>query len=218
VSVTFLTENTEHIHYEDLNYANTSIKFLKSMAPEKEAVILYGAPVRHRSARRPANLALGNIISGWPVLELLFYGPYPEATHERRNALNHAEVYNFVQTHEKLLEQHAPVANVGIYYSKPTRLFYRQKTEESESFDAAIKGMETVLVENHIPYDFIPDNPLITKERLQKYKVVILPNVRCMSKPEITVLQEYVREGGNILATYATSLYDTEGKNYRITV
>jgi hypothetical protein len=40
VSVAFLTENSEHIHYEDLKYANTIIKILKSKATEKEAIIL----------------------------------------------------------------------------------------------------------------------------------------------------------------------------------
>ena len=169
VSVAFLTENTEHIHYEDLNYANTSIKFLKSMAPEKEAVILYGGNgTAHRYVIDPPvdlQIWLWEILSaGGRFWNCYFTGPYPDATHDRRNAMNHAEIYNFVKNHEKLFEQHAPVANIGIYYSKPTRLFYRQKTEEGENFDAAIKGMETVLVENHIPYDFIPDSPLVTKE------------------------------------------------------
>ncbi|MCC9167587.1 alpha-amylase family protein [Pontibacter harenae] len=216
VSVAFLTENATHIHYEDLNYANTSIKFLKSMAPGKEAVILYGGNgTAHRLVIDPSidlKIWLWEILAaGGRFWNCYFTGPYPAETYDRRNAYNHQDAYSFVKTHEKLLEQHAPVANIGIYYSRPTRLFYREKTEEGESFDAAIKGMETVLTESHIPYDFIPDNPIISKERLQKYKVVILPNVRCMGEKEIQVLKEYVAEGGSLVATYATSLYNIHG-------
>jgi hypothetical protein len=71
--------------------------------------------------------------------------------------------------------------------------------------------VENVLLENHIPYDFILDDQ-VSKERLQKYKLVILPNVRCMSDKEIDVLKNYVREGGNLIATYTSSLCDTNGK------
>jgi hypothetical protein len=40
VSVAFLTPNQERIVYEDLFYAGSVVRFLKSMAPEKEAIIL----------------------------------------------------------------------------------------------------------------------------------------------------------------------------------
>jgi Beta-galactosidase trimerisation domain len=116
-----------------------------------------------------------------------------------------------VKKHEALLEQHVPVANVGIYYSGPTRLSYRKKSVEGDQFGSEIRGMETVLMENHIPHDFILDDQ-ISKERLQKYKLVLLPNVRCMSDREIGLLKDYVREGGNLIATYASSLYDADGK------
>jgi hypothetical protein len=116
-----------------------------------------------------------------------------------------------VKSHEKLLEQHVPVANVGIYYSRPTRLSYREKLIEEDHFGNEIRGVETVLMENHIPHDFILDDQ-VTSEKLKKYELVILPNVRCMSEKEAEILKAYVHEGGNVMATYCTSLYDTTGK------
>jgi hypothetical protein len=135
---------------------------------------------------------------------------HPDATHDRRNAYNNIEAYQFVKEYEDLLAQHAPVANVGIYYSRPTRLFYRESPPEGDRFEASIKGVENVLMENHIPHDFIADDQL-SEERLQKYALVILPNVRCMSVQEIEILKTYVRNGGNLMATFATSLYDENG-------
>lgn len=216
VSVAFLTENSEHIHYEDLNYANTIIKFLKSMAPEKEAIILYGGNgTAHRYVMDPpVDLQIWlweALAAGGRFWNCNFTGMHPNATHDRRNAFNNTEAYQFVRSHEKLLAQHAPVANIGIYYSRPTRLFYREIPIEGDHFDASIKGVENVLMENHIPHDFIADDQL-SKKRLQKYKLIILPNVRCMSDQEIEVIESFVQEGGNIIVTYATSLYDIDGK------
>jgi hypothetical protein len=216
VSVAFLTENTDHIRYQDLSYANTIIRFLKSMAPEKEAIILYGG---NGTADRyvidpPLDLKIWlweALAAGGRFWNCYFTGPYPAATHDRRNAFNHTGAYLLVRKYKNLLEQQVPVANVGIYYSRPTRLFYREKPEEGDSFEGAIKGMEGVLTEHHIPYHFLPDD-LVTPDRLKQYKLVILPNVRCLSAREAAALKTYVFEGGTIISTYASSLHDENGK------
>jgi hypothetical protein len=219
VSVAFLTENKgEFFPYEDLNYGSTIIKFLKSMVPEKEAVVMYGGNgTSHRLViDPPADLKiwLWQILSAGGRFWNCYFTNVPTVTHDRRNAFNESEVYHFVKANEKLLEQHVPVASVGIYYSRPTRLSYRKKSVEGDHFGSEIRGVENVLMENHIPHDFILDDQ-VSPERLQKYKLVILPNIRCMSDREADVLKSYVREGGNLIATYATSLCD-EGGNERL--
>jgi hypothetical protein len=215
VSVAFLTENAEHIHYADLNYASTIIRFLKSMAPEKEAIILYGGNgTSHRYIMDPPvdlKVWLWEALSaGGRFWNCSFTGMHPGATYDRRTALHQTETYQFVKTNETLLTQHVNVATVGVYYSRATRLSFRNKSEEGDRFEAFIRGIETVLIENHIPHDFIADDQ-VSKDRLTKYKVVILPNVRCLSDQEIGLLKEYVSDGGNIVATYETSLYAADG-------
>ena len=44
-----------------------------------------------------------------------------------------------------------------------------------------------------------------------KYKVIILPNVRCLSDNEVSLLKDYVGNGGNLIATYETSMYRDDG-------
>ncbi len=215
VSVAFLTENTEHIHYADLNYANTIIKFLKSMAPEKEAIILYGGNgTSHRYIMDPTvdlNVWLWEALAaGGRFWNCSFTGSHPAATYDRRNAFHQTNTYQFVKEHEKLLTQHTSVSNIGVYYSRATRLSFRNKSVEGDRFEGFIKGIETILIENHIPHDFIADDQA-SKERLQKYKIIILPNVRCLSDKEISLLKEYVGNGGNSIATYETSLYNSDG-------
>ncbi|MBD0289234.1 MAG: beta-galactosidase trimerization domain-containing protein, partial [Flavisolibacter sp.] len=215
VSVAFLTGQAAVNYYYDLNYGSTIIKFLKSMVPDREAVVMYGGNgTSHRLVIDPQidlKIWLWQILSAGGRFWNCYFTNVPTQTHDNRNAFNETEAYQFVKANEKLLEQHVPVANVGIYYSRPTRLSYHKKSVEGEEFGTEIRGFENVLMENHIPNDFILDDQL-SEERLKKYKVVILPNVRCMSDKEVEVLKNYVRNGGNIIATYSTSLYDEEGK------
>jgi hypothetical protein len=220
VSVAFLTGPADRDHYYcDLNYASTIIIFLKSMVPEREAIVLYGENgTSHRMVIDPPldlNIWLWEILSaGGRFWNCYFTGPYPAATNDRRNAFNNVGAYSFVKKHEKILMQHVPVANVGIYYSRPTRVFYQNKSQEGDQFGTAIRGMINVLMENHILYDFIL-NDQITREALQKYAIIILPDVRCMSDEELKLLKDYVSDGGNLIATYATSLHSPDGKERR---
>ncbi|MBA4055743.1 MAG: hypothetical protein C0490_13590, partial [Marivirga sp.] len=158
VSVAFLTENTENIHYQDLTYANTIIKFLKSLSPEKEAIILYGGNgTSHRYIMDPPldlNVWLWQALAaGGRFWNCSFTGTSPALTYDRRNAYQNTEAYTFVKMHENILTNHVSVASIGIYYSRATRLYYRNEQAEGDRFDASIKGMESILVENHIPYD-----------------------------------------------------------------
>ncbi|CAN5164809.1 hypothetical protein BH23BAC1_BH23BAC1_40410 [soil metagenome] len=215
VSVAFLTGHGADKYYYDLKYGSTIIKFLKSMVPEREAVVMYGGNgTSHRLVIDPPEdlkIWMWQILSAGGRFWNCYFSNVPTLTHDNRNAFNETEAYQFVKENEKLLEQHAPVANIGIYYSDSTRKSYRQKSEEGDQFGTDIRGVETVLMENHIPHDFILED-LISRENLQKYNTVFLPNVRCMSDQEIELLKDYVRYGGNLIATYATSLYD---ENFR---
>ncbi|MFC4874208.1 alpha-amylase family protein [Negadavirga shengliensis] len=215
VSVAFLTENTEHIHYEDFNYANSIIKFLKSAAPEREAVVMYGGNgTSHRLVIEPS---LDVKVWLWEILSMggrfwnCYFTNVPPVAYDTRNAFVESDANHFVKEHEEILAQHAPVAKIGIYYSRSTRLHYRNDLVEGDRFGEAIRGMETVLIENHIPHDFILDEQ-VNAEKLKKYTLILLPNVQCMSDLEISLIKEYVRKGGKIIATYESSMYDQEGR------
>jgi hypothetical protein len=216
VSVAFVTSGSSgnNFPYENLNYGSTIIKFLKSMVPEREAVVMYGGNgTTHRLVIDPPQdlkIWLWQILSAGGRFWNCYFTNVPTQTYDNRNAFNETDAYQFVKDHEKLLEQNVPVANIGIYYSRPTRVAYRNKQEEGDQFGLEIRGIETVLMENHIPHDFILDDQ-VNEEKLKKYKLIFLPDVKCMSDKEIGVLKNYVYNGGNVIATYATSLYDEKG-------
>ncbi|HTE23624.1 alpha-amylase family protein [Flavitalea sp.] len=215
VSVAFLTGGGADKYYYDLNYGSTIIKFLKSMVPDREAVVMYGGNgTSHRLVIDPPidlKIWLWQILSAGGRFWNCYFTNVPTQTSDNRNAFNETDVYMFVKANEKLLEQHVPVANIGIYYSRSTRLSYHKKSEEGDQFGNEMRGWENLFMENHIPNDFILDDQA-TSEGISKYKVIVLPNVRCMGDGEIALLKEYVSNGGTLIATYATSLYDANGK------
>ncbi len=216
VATAFLSENEEVIRYEELFHSATLVRLLKSMAPEKEALILYGD--NGTSQRYIVDPMVDTRVWLWEALSVGghfwncgFTGKYPEAVDDRRGAHNSAEAYRCLREHEVVFFDQVPVANVGIYYSRATRDFYRTATGEHDSFGAGFQGMETMLVQNHFLYDLLADDQL-DEAHLRRYRVLLLPNVRCLSDREVGVLRRFVDGGGQLVATYATSLHDGNGQ------
>jgi hypothetical protein len=214
VSVAFMTGHGADKYYFDLNYGTTIIKFLKSMVPDREAVVMYGG--NGTSHRLVADPSIDLQIWLWQILSMggrfwnCYFTNVPTQSYDNRNAFNETEAYNFVRDHEVLLEQHIPFSNIGIYYSNATRETYRKKSWDEESYGNEIRGIETVLMENHIPHDFILDDH-INEQNLEKYKLIVLPNVKCLSETEIGLIKKFVSNGGRLIATYSSSLFDEKG-------
>lgn len=71
-------------------------------------------------------------------------------------------------------------------------------------------GLADTVLRSQTPFDVIDDITL-EREKLDRYAAIFLPNVACMSEKTSGRLKEYVRQGGNLLATFETSLYDETG-------
>lgn len=72
-------------------------------------------------------------------------------------------------------------------------------------------GIARALLEEHIPFDVISEHN-VNAGTLAQYKVVILPNDFCMSDRLTDVIRNYAMNGGGVVATYETSLFDEAGK------
>jgi hypothetical protein len=72
-------------------------------------------------------------------------------------------------------------------------------------------GIARALVEAHVPFDVLAEHNL-TLERLSAYKVLVLPNTACMSDRLVQLIERYVAQGGGLVATCESSLYDAWGE------
>ena len=201
--------------YDTLTYAATSIRFLKSIDPNKQAVLLYGNNgTKWRYIKSPAaetRIWLWEAASvGGGYWNCLFNGQHPGAAVDRRNAGIEKDVYHYLKSNSTYLQGQQPVCDVGIFYSKVTRDALGNDDETRDEFGVFIRGIERVLIENHIQYTFIPDLEL-TEEKLAACKAVLLPNSAYMSSAQMEIFRRYVHSGGGLIASYKTSLYDEKG-------
>jgi hypothetical protein len=68
-----------------------------------------------------------------------------------------------------------------------------------------------MLIENRIPFEMV-NTSLLDAEHLKPFRLLVLPNIPALSDGQCEQLRRFVKAGGNLVATFETSLYDEEGK------
>lgn len=207
---------SERTKWDDLTYAADSIRFLKSISPEKEAVLLCGNNgTKWRYIKAPeteTRIWMWEAASaGGDFWNCMFNGQCPSRTIDQRNAYIEREVYSYLEAHQKEMEKMVPLAEVGIFYSKPSRDLFGNDEEEKDGYGVFLKGAQRVLTECHIAWQFVPELTF-ELEKIRHLKTLLLPNAACLSEKQMDVIREYVKEGGGIVAGFKTSLYDENGK------
>ncbi|MEN8227662.1 MAG: alpha-L-fucosidase [Bacteroidota bacterium] len=116
-----------------------------------------------------------------------------------------------------------PVEDIAIYFSNDSKVSFSSNAESDKNAESvfgknsgkdyphllAIRGTIGKLQAAHHPFGVITRRQL---NSLDKYKMVILPDVLRMDKEEVQAIREYVRNGGRLYASRWTSLTETSGK------
>ncbi len=113
------------------------------------------------------------------------------------------KMYDWQFRNEKYLRNEENLARVAMVYSQQTGTYYGSVTAYEDGFYQA-------LVEARIPFEMAHDK-LLDAEHIDRYKLLILPNVAALSDAQCEQLRQYVSRGGSVLATFETSLYDEKG-------
>lgn len=121
------------------------------------------------------------------------------------------EIYQWHWANERYLDNKESLASVAIVYSQQTAHFYGGK-ESRKRVEDHLLGYYHALVEARIPFDMVHDR-LLDKETLSRYKALILPNIAALSDEQCQQLRRYVDQGGSLIATHETSLYNEWGEH-----
>lgn len=73
-------------------------------------------------------------------------------------------------------------------------------------------GMVHALIEARIPFDVVHER-FLDPQDIDRYKLLILPNIACLSEEQCGRLQAFVERGGSLLATFQTSRFDETGRD-----
>lgn len=119
------------------------------------------------------------------------------------------DLYGWHYRNERYLRNERSLARVALVYSQQTASFYGGDQARSRVEDHAL-GFYQSLVESRTPFDMAHDL-LLDAEHLKPYRTLILPNIAALSDAQCKQLTAFVEGGGNLIATYETSLYDEWG-------
>ena len=100
-------------------------------------------------------------------------------------------------------------ARVVLVYSRHTQDNYGRANAHARYLDF-IRGWYRALMEAHIPFDVISDK-LVTAERLQGYRTVVLSNLACVSDATAAAIEAFAEQGGGVVAGFDAGMFDLEG-------
>ena len=98
---------------------------------------------------------------------------------------------------------------LALHFSQQTKDFGYYK--EADNFWRQMRGSCEMLTRSQILTDIVFDQQL-TYDHLSSYRMLMLSDSRCLADKEVEEITRYVSEGGTLLATYETSLYDEMGQ------
>jgi hypothetical protein len=110
------------------------------------------------------------------------------------------DLYVWCWKNEKYLRNQRPLARVGLVSASAGR----------GSADHT-SGFYHALVEGRIPFEVVPDSQL-DAAHLLPFKALALPNAANLSDAQCAQLKAFVENGGGLIATHETSLYDERGR------
>ena len=100
---------------------------------------------------------------------------------------------------------------VGILVGDQTIDWYTGKKFVSKGFDNFFHGAYQALKANSFESEPFLDWQM-TPELLARYEMLYVPAAACLSDTQCAMLTEYVRNGGNLVATHVTSVADEYGR------
>jgi len=106
---------------------------------------------------------------------------------------------DFRQKYAEYYTETETIADAAVLRSYPSLVYNSYSTRLS------VILFEQTLIQAKIPFDIIFDNNL---KDLSKWKVLVLANQESLSDEQLDLIREYVKNGGGLVATENTSLYN----------
>jgi hypothetical protein len=104
------------------------------------------------------------------------------------------KVFSFAEKNESTLKGFKPRSGVLL-------------VSEGGTGKAEGRGWVRVLLENHIQFDMAIAEQL-SRKNIEKYRIVIVPNLPYLEDGQLSSLDEYAENGGIVITTGETAIYD----------
>lgn len=119
------------------------------------------------------------------------------------------EIYRLMAQHEGLFKDSQPVSYASILMSWETMRLW-QTGRQGYNWDMS-EGLALALLDERVAFDIYPSTEM-DERWLAGQPAVALCGVSAMSDAQAELLSNWVAEGGNLLVTWDTGLYDEDGR------
>ncbi|HEX7350004.1 alpha-amylase family protein [Brachybacterium sp.] len=120
------------------------------------------------------------------------------------------EMYRWHAEAEPYLQDATSIARVAVVSSERTKHVV-DAGEAHQRAQSPVLGWAQALVEARIPFDMVHADQ-INQAMLERYQVLIMPNVPVVTARVATDIEAWVRQGGGLVATQETGLRDESGQ------
>jgi hypothetical protein len=154
--------------------------------------------------------ALANGMRPW-------FSKFSGTLHDERWLKGVEDLYVWAEKNGQYLTHERPLARVALVYSQQTAWYYGGEHANAKVEDYSL-GWYQALVESRIPFEMAHDR-LLDAAHLGAFKTLILPNLAALSDAQCDQIRAFVQNGGSVIASYETSLYDELGvrrKNFAL--
>jgi hypothetical protein len=138
----------------------------------------------------------------------------PDGTIEPEPFARIGEIFAQTSRYEPYLGG-ASIEDIGVYFSDASRADAAKNGAHLDqaawghgTHTHAVRGICRLLQQAHLPFGVITRRQLPV---LDRYKVLVLPDVSRMDAEEVAAIRSYVRGGGRVYASGRTSLIETRG-------
>jgi hypothetical protein len=109
---------------------------------------------------------------------------------------------------EKYLVNRSPVASVGVVWSQQNVDWFGRDNADA-LVDQPFRGFTQALIRGRIP--FVPLHIDHIEREAKKLSTLILPNFGALSDQQASTIRQFVQQGGSLIATGQSSLFDQWG-------
>lgn len=177
------------------------------LIPESMPMYQMGRPTFRLSAK-PAPEARMWMLAGFAG-GIQPWWHHVSAYQEDRRAYHTAEpVMKWHQKNEKYLVNRKPVATVGVAWSQRNTDYFGRDNPDV-LVDQPYRGFTQALVRARIPH--IPIHIDHFPREAKKLSTIVLPNIGAVSDEQIRTIRDFVQQGGTLIATGQTSLFNEWG-------
>jgi hypothetical protein len=173
-------------------------------------------PVWRHTSKTPAETTLwmAQTTASGMVPWFHWLGGSPEDVRWRETG---QQFFQWLATNETHFRNRRSVADIAVLYPQQTIAFYRSgsgprawRGGDRAQTAEYLQGLYYTLLESRMLFDFVHQDDL-GLDTLRRYKALLLPNAAYLSDAQCQQIRDYVANGGSLLATFETSLYNEWG-------